>query len=146
VPFLPLFRKFKTFRNKFALLFNQNYFQAQFFTFLYNIPLMPHKYIILLCIAASLFGCSKNPPATLPAPLPDASYTMKVTTFWSLPAFTVPAGVHITTITGMVHSTDTMLWKPGIPATPGLEDVAEIGSSVKMNVEIDAIIAAQKAS
>jgi len=45
----------------------------------------------------------------------------------------------------MVHSKDTFLWKEGSLATPGLEDVAEIGNGTKMAAEIDAIIQKNKA-
>ena len=107
-------------------------------------------YVTVLLVVLILSSCSKtamdtNTPAIIP-PLQDASYTMQITTYWSSPAFVVPAGVHITAITGMVHTPDTLLWKPGLHATPGLEDVAEIGAPAKMNLEIDAVIAAQKAS
>jgi hypothetical protein len=112
---------------------------------------MTRKHCVAALLAVQILAsCSKttmetNTPTIIP-PLPDASYTMQVTTYWSPPAFVVPAGVHITAITGMVHTPDTMLWKPGLRATSGLEDVAEIGAPAKMNIEIDTVIAAQKAS
>lgn len=79
-------------------------------------------YAATLLAVLILASCSKtametNTPAIIP-PLPDASYTMQVTTYWSSPAFVAPAGVHITDITGMVHTPDTLLWKPGLRATP----------------------------
>lgn len=102
-------------------------------------------------MAIFLSSCSKNEiesnaAAPVAAPLPDAAYTMQITTYWSSPDFTVPPGVHITAVTGMAHTPDAVLWKQGALATGGLEDIAEIGSPTKMNAEIDAVIAAQKAS
>lgn len=70
---------------------------------------------------------------------------MTITINWSTPQFSVPAGAHVTTLMGMVHSKDTLLWKEGRLATEGLEDVAEVGNITKMNLEIDAIIAKNKA-
>ena len=64
---------------------------------------------------------------------------------WTSPQFSVPTGAHVTTLIGMIHSGDTLLWKEGNLATAGLEDVAEVGSITKMNQEIDAIITKNKA-
>lgn len=75
----------------------------------------------------------------------EATYSMKVTMQWTMPQFTVPGGAHVTTIIGMVHSKDTFLWKENIYATLGLEDVAEMGNTTKMNAELDVIISALKA-
>ena len=56
----------------------------------------------------------------------EASYKVAVTLNWTSPKFGVPAGAHVTPLTGMIHSKDTFLWMPGKLATAGLEDVAEI--------------------
>jgi hypothetical protein len=100
-------------------------------------------------------SCSKSgvkdvfkEPEIIPVPvqLTDAAYSVSVTTYWSAPAFTVPANVHLTTLSGMIHKADTFLWKTGIIATDGLKDVAEIGNSLKINKEIDSIIGMGRAS
>ena len=46
---------------------------------------------------------------------------------------------------GMVHSRDTFLWIFGKLATPGLEDVAEIGNNTKMNAQLDSLLLRNKA-
>ena len=107
------------------------------------------KYLKLLIIAILFASCKKenaDQPLTATAAIPvvpysEASYNMTVKLNWQNPQFTVPAGVHVTALTGMIHSKDTFLWKPGIQATKGLEDVAEIGNSTNMNIELDAVLA-----
>ncbi|HEV8083332.1 MAG TPA: spondin domain-containing protein [Chitinophagaceae bacterium] len=78
-------------------------------------------------------------------PYSEASYKAIISLDWSSPKFTVPAGVHVTPIIGMIHSKDTSLWIPGKIASPGLEDVAEVGNNIKMNAELDAILLKNKA-
>ncbi|MEO7266084.1 MAG: spondin domain-containing protein [Ferruginibacter sp.] len=97
--------------------------------------------VLFLLILHVFYSCKKDKVDAVEA---NASYKIIFTTFWSAPAFTVPANVHITTITGMVHSKDSFLWSNS-PATPGLEAVAEFGNPAKMMIELDAIIAKQKA-
>ena len=66
---------------------------------------------------------------------------MTITGKWQGPAFTVPAGVHFTTFAGMVHHSKANLWQPGSLATLGVKNVAEVGNTVAINVEIDSMIA-----
>ena len=107
----------------------------------------------LLALITLLASCKKEitdqmlPLAGAPVVVPysEATYSMTVTLNWQTPQFTVPAGVHVTALIGMVHSTDISLWRPGIQATKGLEDVAEIGNTVNMNIELDSILALNKA-
>ncbi len=105
-----------------------------------NFKLMK-RIVLYLLILLVFHSCRKNKVDAVEA---NASYKIIVTTFWSAPAFTVPPNVHITTITGMVHSKDSFLWSSS-PATPGLEAVAEFGNPGKMIIELNAIIAKQKA-
>ena len=84
-------------------------------------------------------------PVEIPVPFSEASYKMTVTLNWQSPRFTVPAGAHVTALIGMIHSKDTTLWKPGSLASRGLEDVAEIGNNTIMNLELDSVIAKNKA-
>jgi len=89
-------------------------------------------------------ACNKNKDA-VSIPYSQASYKIIITMNWSSPNLTVPAGAHVTAITGMVHSKDTFLWAPGKLATPGLEDMAEIGATAKMNAELDSILLKSRA-
>lgn len=100
--------------------------------------------MLLLFFASALFSCKKTELQTTPV-YSEASYKMTVTMNWTSPQFSVPTGAHVTTLIGMIHSKDTLLWKEGKLATEGLEDVAEVGNITKMNLEIDAIIAKNKA-
>jgi hypothetical protein len=102
------------------------------------------RVIISFLLSVTFFTCHKDKEA-ITTPFSEASYKVIVTLNWTSPNFAVPAGAHVTTLTGMVHSKDTFLWMPGTLATPGLEDVAEIGNNTKMNAESDAIIQKNKA-
>lgn len=70
----------------------------------------------------------------------EARYSIEVTGRWSLPDFTVPAGVHFTSFAGMVHNNNTFLWQENKLASLGVENVAEIGSAAAILLEIDSII------
>ena len=102
------------------------------------------RIIVSFLLSVTFFACHKN-REEITIPYSEASYKVIITLNWMGPAFGVPAGAHVTTVTGMVHNKDTFLWMPGKPATPGLEDVAEIGNNTKMNAELDPIIAKNKA-
>ena len=107
----------------------------------------------MLALVSLLASCKKEttdqtlPLVTAPVVVPysEATYSMTVTLNWQSPQFAVPAGVHVTALIGMIHSKDTFLWKPGLQASKGLEDVAEIGNTVHMNTELDSILALNKA-
>jgi len=92
----------------------------------------------------AISSCKKTEVQT-PLIFSEASYKMTVSMNWTNPQLAVPSGAHVTTLIGMIHSKDTTLWKEGGLATPGLEDVAEVGSTIKMNAEIDPIIGKYKA-
>jgi hypothetical protein len=107
------------------------------------------RYVSFFLLISFFVSC-KNETIQKEEPIPvvpysAASYTMTVTLNWQSPQFAVPAGVHVTALIGMIHAKDTMLWTFGKLASKGLEDVAEIGNTVNMNVELDAILAANKA-
>ncbi|HMJ46178.1 MAG TPA: spondin domain-containing protein [Ferruginibacter sp.] len=98
----------------------------------------------LLFIIISTISCRKEGPVKI-APLePSATYKAILTTKWSLPAFSVPPGAHLTTLVGMVHAKDTFLWS-NMPAGTGLEFVAEVGSNWRLINELDTIINRHKA-
>ncbi|MEO6453014.1 MAG: spondin domain-containing protein [Ginsengibacter sp.] len=101
---------------------------------------------IALCffLSASFFTCHKNTDEVI-APYSEASYKVIITMNWAATKFGVPAGAHFTALAGMVHSKDASLWMPGTLATPGLEDVAEIGNNTKIDAESDAVISKNKA-
>lgn len=102
------------------------------------------RYLLFIFLGFLFFSCKKTEVKT-PYIFSEASYKMTVTMNWTSPQFSIPAGAHVTTIIGMIHSQDTFLWKQNVLATPGLEDVAEVGNTIKMNGELDEIIAKNKA-
>jgi Spondin_N len=105
------------------------------------------KKILAIALFIGFVSCTKeavNVPIEIAAPF-EASYKIIFRLKWQNPEFAVPAGAHVTALTGMIHSKDTSLWNTGSLATRGLEDVAEEGNSMNMNMELDAIIAEKKA-
>lgn len=96
------------------------------------------KYIVLFGYLF-LFSCNKetNNPGT---EFEEATYSIEVTGKWALPDFTVPAGVHFTNFAGMVHNAQAELWQQGKLATKGVENVAEVGNTTAILLEIDSVI------
>lgn len=103
------------------------------------------KYLIYLFFLFILHGCEKT-TRSIPLVYSEAFYKMQVTMHWTTPAFTVPGGAHVTSLIGMTHARDTFLWKENMLATQGLEDVAEVGNTTKMNAEMDGIIARMRSN
>ena len=99
---------------------------------------------ILPVIILLFVSCTKQTIDAVVPLSPTASYKVTLTTKWSSPVFSVPAGAHLTSLVGMVHSKDTFLWS-NIPASTGLEFVAEVGSNWRLMNELDTIIFRQKA-
>ena len=50
----------------------------------------------------------------------------------------VVGGAHFTTLIGAVHNPQVTFWSPGGTATPGIEAVAELGSTATFRSEIQA--------
>jgi Spondin_N len=75
----------------------------------------------------------------------EARYSIEITGKWAIPDFTVPAGVHFTNFTGLVHKNNTSLWQENMLASTGIENVAETGNTSKLLLEIDSIIREKKA-
>jgi hypothetical protein len=83
-----------------------------------------------------VFSCKKNIPTTFS----EARYTIEITGKWTAPDFTIPVGVHFTSVAGMVHNNSTYLWRIGTRASLGVENVAETGSTTNLRSEIDSIV------
>ena len=98
----------------------------------------------LLLMPFMFNSCKKDKEPAITLPAADVFYSVAVRLMWTSPNFTIPADAHFTNFTGIVHHKDSFLWKPGGFASAGLEDVAEIGNNVKLNNEIDSIIAKGK--
>jgi Spondin_N len=104
----------------------------------------PFNRIFIPAILVLLVSCRKENAVT-GNNYSEATYSVEVTGKWALPDFSIPANVHFTNFTGMVHNAQAELWKPGIMATKGVENVAEIGSVGVILNEIDSIISNKKA-
>ncbi|MEO5945673.1 MAG: spondin domain-containing protein [Chitinophagaceae bacterium] len=102
---------------------------------------------LLLSLLVSLFilSCKKSSIDESPA-FSDAVYSVEFTGKWKAPEFGVPAGVHFTTILGMIHNNQTYQWKLGELASWGVERIAESGNTTPMVMEIDSIVAIGKAT
>ena len=80
-----------------------------------------------------------------PAPAQDggasaATYEVTFQGNWTLestPGGVVP-GAHFTTLIGAVHNDDVIFWRSGGRASPGVEDVAELGVTPRFESEIEA--------
>ena len=108
------------------------------------------KFTLALIFILSFISCKKEKTAAMDeeivtVPYSEATYQLVFTLNWQSPQFAVPPNVHVTALVGMVHSKDTTLWSPGSQATKGIEDVAEIGNTVVINVELDSILSEGKA-
>lgn len=96
----------------------------------------------LLFIATFVLSCKKQKPDV---PNAEALYRIRITMNWEGPNLGVPTGAHVTGLAGIIHAKDTFLWTPSQLATPGLEDLAETGNTLRIALESDAILAAGKA-
>ena len=100
--------------------------------------------VIIALLILILFSCKKD-DVTGPS-FSEARYRITVTGKWAAPGFAVPAGAHYTTFVGMVHNSNSWLWKEGTRASAGTELLAEIGNGTTMLAEIDSMITARNAS
>ncbi len=97
----------------------------------------------VVIISVTFFSCKKDDVST--PSFSEARYSITVTGKWSSPDFTVPGGVHFTTVLGMIHNKETYLWKDAAKASLGVENVAESGNITQLRLEVDSIIGIGKA-
>lgn len=97
------------------------------------------KYILFLACLFLFASCTKKAMDSANE-FEEATYSIELTGKWASPDFTVPAGVHFTNFAGMVHSAQAELWSPGKFATKGVENVAEVGNTTAIVLEIDSAI------
>jgi Spondin_N len=74
-----------------------------------------------------------------------ASYKIIITGTWAAPQHTIPPTEHFTQFIGLIHSDDCNVYKVGVLASKGVENVAEVGSSTVLKKEMDSLILANKA-
>jgi hypothetical protein len=104
----------------------------------------PFTILSVAMITAVFFSCNKK-AETEDNSFSEAAYKVEITGKWKSPEFAVPANVHYTYFTGMVHNNQTYLWKEGALASIGVENIAETGYFLPMFAEIDSLTAIKKA-
>jgi Spondin_N len=98
---------------------------------------------LIPAIVLALSSCKKEKQET--NPYSEAAYSVEVTGKWAMPDFPVPVSAHFTNFVGMVHNEKGILWKPGMFATQGIENVAEAGTVTSILSEVDSAIYNKKA-
>ncbi len=76
----------------------------------------------------------------------EATYTVRFDSNWSQathphPSGNLPNGAHWSRLVGATHNDGVVFWEMGGLATPGIEDVAELGSNTVFFGEVDDAIA-----
>ena len=81
-------------------------------------------------IRALLVAAAAATPHAAPAAAQEVTYQVEFEGNWTTSSTPggVVRGAHFTTLIGAVHSGDVTFWSSGSRATPGVEDVAELGS------------------
>lgn len=59
---------------------------------------------------------------------------------WRMPQFGVPVNVHFTYFLRLVHNNNSFLWRKGLYASAGINNVAENGGLTQINHEVDSIL------
>ena len=83
------------------------------------------------------------PPAA--AQTDSATYEMTFAGDWTAADITdssLPGGAHFTSVVGAPHAPGAALWAEGESASPGIENVAELGSTSRLRAEVSANAAA----
>ena len=102
-------------------------------------------FLFLMSGVLFIVSCKKGVTEPVLSAADKASYKTELKLLWASPSFTIPTNAHFTTFIGMIHEKNSFLWAPNGLASVGLENVAEVGSNTKLNIEIDSIIAIGKA-
>ena len=95
---------------------------------------------LALCL---LFTAPFVPPAA--AQTDSATYEMTFAGDWTaadISDSSLPGGAHFTSVVGAPHAPDATLWAAGASASPGIENVAELGSTSRLRAEVSANAAA----
>ncbi len=93
---------------------------------------------------AALLAVLAAPPAAAPlqaqTSADSATYTVTFQGNWTTASTPggVVSGAHFTTLIGAVHNATVTFWQPGGMATPGVEQVAELGFTAPFRREIEA--------
>ena len=112
----------------------------------------------LSAIVLTLFvaGCGSNGAPTEPSPISQsaspsesddgssqrARYRLTFDATWSAATHPTdfPNTAHFSSLIGATHDGSASFWREGVPASPGIQDMAERGRTTPLDQEIDAAI------
>ena len=89
--------------------------------------------------AAGEVGPDSNEVVVRPvSPLPNARYRVLFEADWSAQTHPndFPANPHVSRLIGATHGPDVVFWQPGAPASAGIQNMAERGSTSPFDAEI----------
>jgi hypothetical protein len=99
------------------------------------------KAIVLFVIFITVAACSSDGDDTDRDADANASYKVTFTGLWTAADFPTGfpgGGAHFTTLVGGTHNDQVIFWEPGQPATQGIENMAESGSTGVLSSEVEA--------
>lgn len=102
--------------------------------------------VILVLAACSGTSSPTRPAAPTPTPTPPpvlagtARYRVTFEATWSASTHpqSFPGSPHFSDLVGATHVAGLQLWAPGMPASAGIEAMAETGSTTPLDLEIGA--------
>ena len=100
------------------------------------------KAVVFLAIFITVAACSSGGGnGTDRDANADATYKVTFTGLWTAADFPTGfpgSGAHFTTLVGGTHNNQVIFWEPGQPATQGIENMAESGSTGALSSEVEA--------
>ena len=107
------------------------------------------KAVVLFAIFISVAACSSDGGSDTDRDAnADATYKVTFTGLWTeadFPTGFPGSGAHFTALIGGTHNDQVIFWEPGQPATQGIENMAESGSTSALSAEVEAAKAEGKA-
>lgn len=105
-------------------------------------PFRPVRSLLLLLLSFTVVACdSADPIEQEPFERPDAQYVVTFEATWSATTHpdAFPPNPHFSRLTGATHAEGVTLWRVGVTATDGIRSMAETGSTVRLQAEVDAL-------
>ena len=104
-----------------------------------------HLFIAALIFGLNTFVGSLIPTSALAQADEQATYSIHFEATWDrntphahpMGEDGFPASAHFSALIGAVHNEDTALWREGEPATPGIEQMAESGTTSTLRTEAE---------
>lgn len=98
-----------------------------------------HMPTLVVLVVALLFGAT----TAAAQPTDTATYRVRFQSAWSFGTHPVdfPPNPHFSGLIGAVHGGGAEIWREGGIASPGMEQMAEIGAQSPLDAEVEALIA-----